>query len=228
MVTGAKGHGGTPHPMELTRPGWFAFQLSSTLTGVSNSWTKGKLISTQHTIRGGARVTAVHHLSHGIKKREDVFLKPLQAWDYCVFLVCDETNRYTPGGVCPTVPSADRSAQVIQTGSILGYSHRKPQCQRWSCRAQFYSGGWSWQGFLDRSSWPLHTERHTQGDRYTEMETKHVLFGKHQGGSFLSPLHFWSVSISNINANGFMHLGQPWALGMSTNLHKFRLNLRSL
>lgn len=161
------------------------------------------------------------------KKREDVFLKPLQAWDYCVFLMCDETNRYTPGGVCPTVPSADRSAQVIQTGSILGYNHRKPQCQRWSCRAQFYSGGWSWQGFLDRSSWPLHTQRHTHGDRHTEMETKHVLFGKHQGGSFLSPLHFWSVSISNINANGFMHLGQPWALGMSTNLHTFRLNLRS-
>lgn len=78
-----------------------------------------------------------------------------------------QTNLYTLVGVCPTVLLADRSAQVIRTGRIPGYSRRKPQCRRWSSRTQFYSGEWSWQGFLDQSSWPLHTGRHTQGYRYT-------------------------------------------------------------
>lgn len=217
IVTRAKGHGGTPHPIELTRPGWLAFQLPSTQTGVSNRWAKCKLISAQHTIRGRAGVTTVHHFRHG-KRKSEAF------WSLCkhkitvgALLLLAERFRpdlYTLVGVCPTVLLADRSAQVIQTGRILGCSRRKPQCQRWSSRTQFYSGEWSWQGFLDQSSWPLHTGRHTQGYRYTEMETKHVLFGKHQGGSLLSPfLHFWSVSASKTNANWWMHLGPVQRVG---------------
>lgn len=82
MVTRAKGHGGTPHPIELTRPGWLAFQLPSAQTGVSNRWTKCKLISAQHTIRGRAGVTTVHNFRHG-KRKADVFLKSLQAQHHC-------------------------------------------------------------------------------------------------------------------------------------------------
>lgn len=60
-VTRAEGHGGTPHPIELTSPGWFSFQLSSTQTGVSNCWTECKLISAQHTVRRRAGMTTIHN-----------------------------------------------------------------------------------------------------------------------------------------------------------------------
>lgn len=154
---------------------------------------------------------------HG-KRKADALLMSMQALHYC-WNPSDSSERvythlYTRVGVCPTVLLADKSAQVIRTSSILGYSQRKPQCRRWSSRTQFYSGEWSWRGFLDQSSWPLHTERRTQGNRYTKMETKHVLFGKHQGGSLLSPfLHFWSVSVSKTNTYLFMHLGPGQRLG---------------
>lgn len=61
MVTRAEGHGGTPDPIELTSPGWLSFQLSSAQTGVSSRWTKCKLISTQHTVRGRAGMTAIYN-----------------------------------------------------------------------------------------------------------------------------------------------------------------------
>lgn len=99
----------------------------------------------------------------------------------------DETNRYTPVAVCPTAPWADRSAQVTRTGSILGYSRRKPQCRRWSCHVRFCSGGWNWRGFLDRSSWPLHTERHTKRQIHREVDKACVIW--QEPGRVISPPH---------------------------------------
>lgn len=60
-VTGAKGHRCAPHPIELTRPGRLSLQLPPAQTGVSNRRAERKLISAQHTVRGGAGMTAVHH-----------------------------------------------------------------------------------------------------------------------------------------------------------------------
>lgn len=73
-VTGAKGHRCAPHPIELTRPGRLSLQLPPAQTGVSNRRAERKLISAQHTVRGGAGMTAVHHWKEmgreGVRSRD--------------------------------------------------------------------------------------------------------------------------------------------------------------
>lgn len=61
IITRAEWHRGTPHPIELTSPGWFSFQLPSAQTGVPCRWAECELLSTQHTVRGRAWMTTVYN-----------------------------------------------------------------------------------------------------------------------------------------------------------------------